>query len=158
TLTHTSLAITVDLDGMQRAIVALAAVFGEDVPNVALAGQTTAKIEILGKAKARVSLSIDRALSIKLAKAGVDLDGPEAIVLASAKAQVLSVTLDGGAKSASLSVGLGETAVKIPGAYNDNQRFELDLPGATANAAFAVGQPLTLTHIGLGSRTTTVSI
>jgi hypothetical protein len=158
TLTHTSLAITVDLDGAQRAIVALAAVFGEDVPNVALAGQATSKIEILGKAKVRASLSIDRSLSIKLAKAGVDLDGPDAILIASARAQVLSVTLDGAAKSGSLSVGLGETALKIPGAYNDNQRFELDLPGATANAAFAPGQPVTLTHVGLGSRTTTVSI
>ncbi|HEY6176153.1 MAG TPA: hypothetical protein VIX73_16980 [Kofleriaceae bacterium] len=158
TLTHTSLAITVDLDGAQRAIVALAAVFGEDVPNVALAGQATAKLEILGTAKARASLAIDRSLSIKLAKAGVDLDGPDAILIASARAQVLSVTLDGAAKSGSLSVGLGETALKIPGAYNDNQRFELDLPGATANAAFAPGQPVTLTHVGLGSRTTTVSI
>jgi hypothetical protein len=158
TLTHTSLAITVDLDGTQRAIVALAAIFDQDVPNVALAGQATSKIEVLGTAKVRASLSIDRSLSIKLAKAGADLDGPDAIVLASAKAQVLSVTLDGAAKSGSLSVGLGETALKIPGAYNDNQRFELDLPGATANAAFAVGQPLTLTHLGLGSRTTTVSI
>jgi hypothetical protein len=158
TLTHTSLAITVDLDGMQRAIVALAGLLGEDVPNVALAGEATAKLEVLGTAKLRASLAIDRALSIKLAKAGADLNGPDAIAFASAKADVASLTLDGAAKSGSLSIGLGETALAIPAIFNASKRIELDLPGATANAAFAAGQPLKLTHLGLGSRTTTLSV
>jgi hypothetical protein len=157
TLTHTSLAITVDLDGTERAITALAGVFGEDVPNVALAGQTTAKLSILGTAKLRVSSTIDRDLAIKLAKTGATLDGTDAFVLTSAKAEVFAITLDGHAKSGSLAVGLGETQLKLP-AFTDTRRFELDLPGATANATFADGQPIALTHVGLGGRTTTVSL
>jgi hypothetical protein len=157
TLTHTSLAVTVDLDGMQRAIAALATLFNEDLPNVALAGQVTARLEILGAAKLRASIAIDRDLSIQGARAGASLDGPDALVLTSAKAEAFSVTLDGNAKSGSFAVGLGETTVKLP-AFTSSKRFELDLPGATANATFTPGQPLTLTGVGLGNRTTTVSL
>ena len=157
TLTHTSIALTADLDGTQRAFVALATVFGQDVPNAALAGQVTGKLEILGTAKLRASVAIDRALSIKFAKAGADLAGADAFVLQSAKAEAFSVTLDGAGKAASLSIGLGETAVKLP-ASDPGKRFELDLPGVTATAAFTAGKPLQLTHLGLGSRTTTISI
>jgi hypothetical protein len=157
TLTHTSLAVTVDLDGMQRAIAALAALFNEDLPNVALAGQVTAKLEILGAAKLRASTTIDRDLSIKGAKTGASLDGPDALVLTSAKAEAFAVTLDGNAKSGSFAVDLGETTMKLP-AFTNNKRFELDLPGATANATFTAGQPLTLTQVGLGNHTTTVSL
>jgi hypothetical protein len=157
TLTHSSIALTADLDGTQRAFVALAGVFGQDVPNAALAGQVTGKLEILGTAKLKASVAIDRALSIKLAKAGADLGGADAFVLASAKAEAFSVTLDGAGKTASLAVGLGETAVKLP-AIDPGKRFELDLPGVTATASFTAGQPLQLTHLGLGKRTTTISI
>jgi len=157
TLTHTSIALTADLDGTQRAFVALAPLFGEDVPNAALSGQVTGKLEILGTAKAKAQLTIDRALSIKFAKAGVDLAGAEAFVLSSAAAEAFSVTLDGTAKAGSLAVGLGETALKIP-ATDPGKRFELDLPGVTATASLATGQPIQLTHVGLGSRTTTVTI
>jgi hypothetical protein len=156
TLTHTSLAVTVDLDGAQHAFVALAALLGADVPNVALAGQVTGTLEVLGTAKARASLAIDRALSIAFAQQGADLGGPDAFVLSSAKADAFSVTFDGGAKAGSLAVGLDATTVKLP--QTGGKRFELDLPGATAQAAFAAGQPLRLTHLGLGGRTTTVSI
>lgn len=157
TLTHTSLAVTVDLDGAQRAFVALAAVFDQDLPNVALGGRVTGKIEVLGTAKVKLSASIDRALSIKSAAAGADLAGPGAFVLASAKATVVAVTLDGHARSGALAIGLGETAVKLPAA-SDGKRFELDLPGVTATAAYSDGQPLALTHLGLGGRTTVISI
>jgi hypothetical protein len=157
TLTHTSLAVTVDLDGMQRAVAALATLFNEDLPNVALAGQVTARLEILGAAKLRASATIDRDLSIKGAKTGASLDGPDALVLTSAKAEAFSVTLDGNAKSGSFAVGLGETTMKLP-AFTDHKRFELDLPGATANATFTAGQPLTLRQVGLGNHTTTVSL
>src|SRR5262249_9051028 len=157
TLTHTSLAVTVDLDGAQRAIVALATLFNEDIPNIDLAGQVTAKLEILGAAKLRASLTIDRDLLIKGAKTGASLDGPDALVLTSSTVPVFSITLDGKAKSGSLAVGLAATTVKLP-AYTNGKRFELDLPGATANAAFAAGQPLALTHVGLGNRSTTVSL
>lgn len=160
TLTHNSIAITVDLDGAQRAFVALASVFGQDVPNVSLAGRVTGKLEILGTAKARASLTIDRALAIAFARQGADLAGPDAFSLSSAKADVFAITLDGHAQTGSLAVGLGETAVKIPGVAGPagDQRLELDLPGATANAAFTAGQPLRLTHVGLGNRSTTVSV
>jgi hypothetical protein len=77
-------------------------------------------------------------------------------VLASGKAEAFSVALDGAAKTGSLAVGLGATTVKLP--ESTGKRFELDLPGATAQAALAAGQPLRLSHLGLGSRTTTVSI
>ena len=157
TLTRHSLAITVDLDGMQRAIVALAAVFGEDLPNIDLAGRVTAKLEVLGAAKVRASTTIDRDLSIKAAKTGASLDGPDALVLTSAKAEAFSVTLDGNARSGAFAVGLGATIVKLP-EYTNSKRLELDLPGATLNAAFTPGQALSLSHIGLGNRTTTISI
>jgi hypothetical protein len=157
TLTHTSIALTADLDGTQRAFVALASLFGEDVPNAALAGQLTGKLEILAPAKVKASVAIDRALSIKLAKTGADLGGAAALVLASAPAEAFSVTLDGTAKTAALAVGLGETAVKLP-ELDSGKRFELDLPGVTATASFTAGQPLQLTHLGLGKRTTTISI
>lgn len=155
TLTHTSIAITVDLDGAQRAFVALAGAFGEDVPNARLAGQVTAKLEILGAAKLRASLAIDRALSVAYARAGASLDGPDAFVLSSAKAEAIAITLDGAARSGSLALGLGETAIKAPA---DGKRVELDLAGATAIASFAGGQPLELSHVSLGNRTTTVSV
>jgi len=136
---------------------ALATLFNEDLPNVALAGHVTTKLEILGAAKLRASTTIDRDLSIKGAKTGASLDGPDALVLTSAKAEAFSITLDGNAKSGSFAVGLGETTMKLP-AFTNNKRFELDLPGATANATFTAGQPLTLTRIGLGNHTTTVSL
>ncbi|HMG21535.1 MAG TPA: hypothetical protein VK607_09475, partial [Kofleriaceae bacterium] len=155
TLTHTSLAITVDLDGAQHAFTALAGLLGETPPNAALAGQVTAKLEILGAAKARASLAIDRALAIAIADPGVDLTGPDALALSSAPGELFAVTLDGRAASGSLSLGLGETALKIP---DDAGRLELDLPGATGLASFARGQPTVLSHVGLGSRSTTLSI
>ena len=157
TLTHTSIALTVDLDGAQRAFVALAPLLGKDLPSVVLGGQVTGKLEVLGAAKARVSLAIDRALSIQAAAAGADLAGPDAFVFSSAASDVFAVTLDGAAKSGSLALNAGETAVKLP-AGADGKRFELDLPGATATADYADGKPLALSHIGLGGRSTTVSI
>ncbi|HEU4729376.1 MAG TPA: hypothetical protein VFT22_15850 [Kofleriaceae bacterium] len=156
-LTHTSIAITVDLDGTQRAFVALASLYGEDLPNASLSGQVTGKLEVLGAAKARASLTIDRALAIAFAKAGVDLAGPDAFVFTSARAEVFAVTLDGAARSGSFALGLGESAFKLP-ADASGKRTELDLGGATATATFANGQPLELTHLGLGDRTTTLLI
>jgi hypothetical protein len=155
-LTHTSIALTVNLDDTQHAFVALATLFGSNLPNAALSGQVTGTLTILGPQKAQAKLTIDRALSIKFAKAGVDLASSDAFLLSSAKAEVFSVTLDGAAKTGSLAVGLGETAVKIPGS-TPGKRYELDLPGATMAASFTAGQ-VQLTHLGLGNRSTTVSI
>jgi hypothetical protein len=155
-LTHTSIALTVDLDGLQHATDALALLLGETAPNMALSGELTGKLEILGAAKARASLSIDRALSIQVASAGGDLKGADAFVLASAKAEAFAVTLDGAAKSGSFETNLGDTVLKTPAV--NGKRFELDLPGVSATAAFAEGKPLTLSHLGLGNRSTTTSI
>lgn len=155
TLTHTSLAITVDLDDTQRAVVALARLLGEDVPNAALSGQATARLAVLGTARIRVSATIDRAISIQLAPDGASLTGPDAFELTSAKAAIFALDLDGNAKAGSFEIGLRETAVKIP---DEGGRVELDLPGVTALASFFQGGQLDLTHVGLGNRTTTVSI
>jgi hypothetical protein len=157
TLTHTSIALTVDLDGAQRAFIALATLLGGDLPNAVLSGRVTGKLAVLGAARATLSLVIDRALAIRSAAAGVDLAGPGAFVLTSARADVFAITLDGTGKSGTLAVGLGETAVKLP-AGADGKRSELDLPGVTATATYADGKPLALTHLGLGNRTTVLAI
>jgi hypothetical protein len=157
TLTHTSIAVTVDLDGTQRAFVALASLYGEDLPNASLSGRVTGKLEVLGTAKVRASFTIDRALALAFAKAGADLAGPDAIVFTSAKADVFAVTLDGAAKAGALELGLGETAAKLP-VDSAGKRTEVFLGGATARMSFRDGQPLALTHLGLGDRTTTLVI
>ncbi len=154
TLTHDSLAATLDLDQAGRALTALAPLFDEDVPNASLSGQVTSRVDVLGTAKIKVALKIDRALSIKLAETGVGLDDAGAVRITSAKADVVALTLDGVASTGSFALALGETTVHIP----DDQTFDLDLPGITANAELAGGQPLHITHIGLGERSTTVSV
>lgn len=157
-LKRNAIAVTVDLDDMQRAMIALASLFGEELPNVRLGGQVTGKLEILGTAKLRASVSIDRALVVRLADEGADLDGPDAIAFSSAKANVVSVTLDGPAKHGTAAIGLGETAVRIPARDVDDHRFELDLPGVTGEASFTAGQPVELKRLSLGQRTTTITV
>jgi hypothetical protein len=154
TITHESLAASLDLDEAGQALTALAPLFGEDIPNTSLAGRITGRIELVGAAHAKLALTIDRALAIKFADAGVDLDSAQAFRFSSAKADVASLELDGPHQTGSIAVGLGETAAHIP----DDQVFDLDLPGVTAAASFAAGQPLQVTHLGLGERTTTVSV
>ena len=153
-LTHSSLAVTLDLDDAGRALTALAPLFGEELPNTSLAGQLTGKLEIFGPASAGWSLTIDRAVAIKVADPGVGLESPEAFRFTSAKATVAALSLDGVGKTGSLVIGLGETTVHVP----DEQTFELDLPGLTAVAMFMADKPIYLTHLGLGDRSTTVSI
>jgi hypothetical protein len=155
-LTHTSIALTVDLDGLQHATDALALLIGETAPNMLLSGELTGKLEILGAARARASLTIDRSLSIQVASTGGSLDSADAFVLTSAKAAAFAVTLDGTAKSGSFETNLGDTVVKTPAV--NGKRFELDLPGVSTTASFADGKPLALTHLGLGDRATTTSI
>lgn len=153
-LSHTALAVTLDLDQAGRAITALAPLFGETIPNTSLAGAVSGRIDILGTANAKFSLSIDRALAIKAADAGIDLDGAQATRFTSAKANVAEVSIDGARKAGSIVIGLGATTAHVPG----DQVYDLDLPGATMVAMFIDGLPLTLTHVGLGDRATTVSI
>lgn len=158
-LSHRAVSVTLDLDGAFRAAVALAKLFGEELPNAALAGQITGRLEILGPAHAKATLDIDRAISVAFAEDGAALDGPDAYRFSSAKAKVLAIELDGAAKRGSAALGLGETTAHI--LVDDEatrDRIELDLPGLTATAAFAAGAPLELTGLSLGGRTTSLSI
>jgi hypothetical protein len=152
-LTHTSLAISVDLDQAGAAAIAIAQAFGEQAPNAHLSGKVTGTLTILGTAHADVAFSIDRALDIAVADQGVDLSGADAFRMTSAAAHVIDVDLDGGAGSGALDLGLGATTIHTPGTSS----FDLDLPGATAQVDLAAGQPLHLSHVGLGDRTTTLS-
>lgn len=157
-LAPNAVSVTVDLDDTWRAAVALAALYGEDLPNVAMAGQITGRLEILGAAHAKATLDIDRAVSIAIAEAGAPLDGPEAIRFSSAKAKVLALELDGKNRRGKVALGVGETKAHVAsGTGVDGERFELDLPGLAATAAFSAGKPLELTGVSLGGRTASVS-
>jgi hypothetical protein len=143
-LAHARLAATLDLDEAQQAITTLAPVLGEQPPNLTMAGELTASIDILGPANAKLGLAIDRDLAIATADLGVT----------SAAADVLALTLDAPQHAATLAIGLGATTVHLA----DADVIDLDLPGATALAMFAQGQPLTLSNLGLGDRSTTVTV
>lgn len=160
-LAKNALSLTLDLDDAWRAAVALGALLGEELPNAELAGQLTGRLEILGAAHGRLTLDIDRAVSIAVAKQGAPLDGPDAFRFASAKAKVLALELDGAAKRGSYALGLGATtahlAVESLGTTATRDRYDLDLPGLTASAAFAAGQPLEIRDLSLGDRTASIS-
>ncbi len=153
-LSHDGVGLTVDLDNADHAIAALATIFAETPPNVRLSGQATAQLAILGTAHAKASLTIDRDLAVAIADQGQDLDGAHAFRFASAKAPVFAIELDGTAHAGSADAALGPTTLQIP---TDNDSVAVDLPGATGHAAFTSGGPLTLTGLGLGDRTLTVS-
>ncbi len=152
-LSHTSIAITLDLDGTEAAIEALASAFGEAAPNARLAGRVTGRLEILGAAHARTSLTVDRAIAVAVADAGLDLDGAEAFRFTTGAGNVAQAELDAVAETASFSVDLQATTVHVPGVDG----FDLDLPGASITATGANGQPIALTNISLGDRTTTLT-
>lgn len=157
-LTANSLSLTVDLDETEDAIRALIPA-GEGTPSFRLSGEITTTLEILGTASARASLAIDRAISIKVAEDNTSLDGASAFRFASAKATVFAITVDGNAKTSALEVGLGETSAHVPGDVDFGEpTVDLDLPGVIATASHTAGQPLQLTHVGLGSRTTTLAV
>jgi hypothetical protein len=153
-LEHTRLAATIDLDETQQAITTLAPVLGEEVPNMALSGAVTGSLSILGPANAQLALAIDRALAIKVADTGIDLDGPQATRITSAAADVLALSLDGNRHVGGLDLGLGATTLHLA----EDRALDVDLPGVTAQASFGVGQPLSISHIGLGDRSTTVAV
>ncbi len=153
-----SISVTVDLDDAWQAAVTLAKLYGEDLPNASLSGQLTGRLEILGAAHAKATLDIDRAISIAFAEDGVALDGPDAYRLASAKAKLLALELDGPGQRGSFALGLGATTANVlvdDGLTRD--RYELDLPGLTAAASFAAGAPLELSGISLGDRTASIA-
>ena len=153
TLSHTSLAITVDLDGADRAMIALAQAFGEQAPDATLSGQITGELDVLGSAHAKLSLSIDRAIAISVADSGGD-----PMRFASAKAQVFSIELDGNAPLLAVDLGLGETTLHLPAdAASSTPSTDVDLAGLTANATFSGGSTLSIDNISLGSKTTTIA-
>jgi hypothetical protein len=152
-LSHDAVGLAFDLDNADHAMIALASIFAETPPNVRLAGAVSANLQILGAAHAKASFSIDRDVAVAAADQGQDLDGDKAFKLASAKAPVISLELDGNAHAGSADLGLGATTAQIP---DDQGALALDLPGATAHASFGSG-PLSITGIGLGDRTLTLS-
>jgi len=154
-LAHTELAITVDLDGADHAIISLAELLGEQAPNVDLMGQVTADVKILGSAHAKASLTIDRATMVAVAPQGEPLSGNGAFRFASAAAQVIAIELDGTAPLAKLDLGLGETLVHLPG-DSTTKSTDVDLAGLTANATFT-GNTLIIDHLSLGGKTTTIA-
>ncbi len=89
-LRRDELGLTVNLDDASDAIIALAPLFGEQAPNAALSGQVTGSLKILGPALGSASLTIDRALSIKVAEHGIGLDSDGAMRFTSAAADVVS--------------------------------------------------------------------
>lgn len=153
TLSHTSLALTIDLDGAEAAAEALASAFGEAAPNARLQGRFTGRLDILGAAHARVSLTVDRAIAVAVADAGVDLDGADAIRFTTGAGQIAQAELDGTTATASAELDLRATTIHTPGVDG----FDLDLPGASITVAGAAGQPVQLTNISLGDRTTTLT-
>ena len=157
-LEHHAISVTIDLDDAWHAAVALAKVFGQELPNASLAGQITGRLEILGAAHAKATLDIDRALAIAFAEAGVALDGPDAYRFSSAKAKVFSIELDGAARHAAFALGLGATAAHVLDDTDAGRdRIDLDLPGLTAAAEFTEGRPLEVTRVSLGDRTASIS-
>lgn len=162
-LERKAISLTIDLDDAWRAAVALAEIYGEELPNAELAGQITGRLEILGAAHAKATLDIDRAISIAIAEAGAALGGPDAYRFSSAKAKVLALELDGAGQRGSYALGLGATAAHVPvDDFTDTgtptrDRYELDLPGLTATATFAADKPLELTNVSLGDRTASIS-
>jgi hypothetical protein len=138
--------------------VALAKIFGEELPNASLSGQITGRLEILGAAHGKATLDIDRAVKIAVAPAGAALDGPDAQRFSSEKAHVFAIELDGAAKHGTVALGLGATAAHVQldtGAAKDT--YDLDLPGLTANLELDAARPLQLTNLSLGDRTLSIS-
>ena len=157
-LARNAISLTLDLDDAWRAAVALGALFGEELPNAELAGQITGRLEILGAAHGKLTLDIDRAVSIAFAAQGAALDGPDAYRFASARAKVLALELDGAGQRGSYALGLGATSAHVLADTSiGRDRYDLDLPGLTASAAFAAGQPLEITNVSLGDRTASIS-
>ena len=66
---------------------------------------------------------------------------------------MVGLELDGNTPAGSLDVDLAATTLHVPG----TDGFALDLPGFSISAALELGQPLALTNIGLGDRTTTLT-
>jgi hypothetical protein len=153
---HDRLAVTVNLDDATDAMIAISAIEGEAPPNANLSGSVTASLEILGPSHAQVALAFDRAISVKVADAGIALDSDAATRFTSAAAHVIAIELDGNTPTAKLDLGLGETTAHIAGDSVDPST-DLFLAGATVNAMYHANM-LTLANISLGDKTTKLSV
>jgi hypothetical protein len=151
-LANNELAVTLNLDEAEDAMRALAPVFGEQAPNVELAGQITGSLKILGAAHARVSLTFDRALSVKVAEQGKSLAGPDALRFASAAGEIIGLALDANTPSLAFDLGLGETTAHVPDDLGPGK--DISLGGATMNAVLQG----TITNLSLGNKATTVMV
>ncbi len=156
TLRPDELAITVNLDDASRAAAAVAAALGAQAPSATTAGQATADLEVLAPARVQASLVFDRPISIAIADRGAALDSDTALRIGSVPGTVATVVLDGGAHTLLGHLGLGETAVHAPATDTAPGR-DLVLGGATLDASYSAGT-LQLTHISLGTRTTTLAV
>ena len=157
-LRHRAVSVSVDLGELQRAATELGAVMGEGDVQVAMSGVVAASLEVLGTAHVSLSTSIEEDLHIGIGEAGADPNGDGALRIDSAVAQPLfRIELDGATSAGSFQLGLGSTQVH----YNDSeaaQSIDVDLPGATATASLRAGEPLRVTGIGLGNRSTTLAV
>lgn len=153
TLARNSVALTVDLDETSDAIAVIAPLFNQQAPNARLSGRVTGKLTVLGPKHVEAGITIDRAIDVKFADAGIDLASDEAFRFSTAAAKLLLINLDGAAVSGSVSLGLGQTTAHSPG----TDGFDLDLPGAAGTVHVSDGGPLTLDDVSLGNRTTTLS-
>lgn len=156
TLRSDELAVTVNLDEATAAMIALAPLFGEQVPNAKLAGQISGSLKIVGAAHAKLATTIDRALSIELADNGIDLDSDRAFRFASEAAEVLVGELEGKAEKSRFAFGLGETTVHAP-ADEFEPAMDFVLGGATVDARIE-NNTLTLANLSLGTKTTRMSL
>lgn len=150
-LAHTRVSLTVDLDEALAAAEALAPIVGEELPNLDLSGALTGAIEVLGEDHAKISLSIDRAISVRFAEDGVALDGPDAFRFATAASNLAALEYDAVAEQGSIAFDLGATSL-----YEPDEQMALDLPGTSGTLSLAAGEPVQLTGLSLGDRTTTL--
>lgn len=153
-LDHRSLAVTLALDEVERALAALASQLGAAAPNAELAGALTAKLDVIAPATVDASITIDRALSIRLAGFDNRLDSPHAFALSSAVADALEISINGPGDTTLVSLDLGETRIKMP--QDDGIPVELELPGLTAKLSVTDSEHIVLTGVGLGDRTTKI--
>ena len=158
-LRPSAVTVEVDLGELARAATELGAVAGESAGiAVAMDGRVSARLEVVGTAHVAVSVAIDQPVHVAFADAGADPEGPDGFRIDSAEARpLIRFELDGAAAAGSLQIGLGSTQVHAPDA-DTGRAIDVDLPGISATASVRAGEPLRVTGIGLGDRTTTLSV
>jgi hypothetical protein len=155
-LSHDELAVSIDLDGGEAAMIALAEVAGGRDPAAMLQGEATADLKVLGPGHVTGALALDRPVAVAVAENGEPLGGDGAYRFASPAAQVAAIELDGNAALARLDLELGETIVHLPGDAGA-AGTDVDLGGITAQLTLDRTATLAVQHASLGDKTTTVT-